>query len=107
MRKGTARTVGCLETVILDQVDILFDEGGLSRQQAQDWLNLLQLGVQKLYWAIYNENRACFCGTMYTLFHLARNADILEHMIEVIIDQRTQYRLHEPRIRKNGKSQRK
>jgi hypothetical protein len=95
MRHGAARTVGCLEQVVIEQVHFMFDETSLSPTKAQEWLGQLRIGIQKLYWAIYNGHRGCdpMCGTMYYLFHLPRNADVLERMIRDMADVRNDYGL--------------
>ena len=52
MRSGAADTVGCLEEVVLDQLQPLFPDGKyMSRKQAQEHLDRIQIGVQKLYWS--------------------------------------------------------
>ena len=84
MRQGTLDTVLCLEKVILDQVEILFPEGKyLSRAQAEKKLERLRFAVGSFYWSLYNEHTGCkhFCGTIWQVLHLAKNADFLEQMI--------------------------
>ena len=96
MRNGAANTVGCLEEAVLDQLQHLFPDGKpLSREKAQEHLDRIQIGVQKLYWSIYNEHAGCdpFCGTMYQVFHLSPNARILEDIIRTLIRQRKEYGL--------------
>ena len=96
MRSGSADTIGCLEEIVLDQVDALFPDGKyLSRRKAREYLDMIEIGVQKLYWSIYNEHVGCdpFCGTMYQVFHLSPNARILEDMIRALVRQRKEYDL--------------
>ena len=96
MRNGHADTIVCLEEVILDQLQPLFPDGEyLSRQKAREYLDMIQIGVQKLYWSIYNEHAGCdpFCGTIYQVFHLSPNARILEEMIRRLVRQRKEYGL--------------
>lgn len=81
---------------MLDQVDALFPNGEyLSRQKAREYLDMIEVGVQKLYWSIYNEHAGCdpFCGTIYQVFHLPPNARILENMIRALVRQRREYGL--------------
>ncbi len=95
MRHGAAKTVRCLEDVILDQVEILFPDGEyLSREQAKQKLDALAEAVQTMYWSIYNENIACdpSCGTMWHPMHLASHAQILEQMIRDIAYVRNYHR---------------
>ena len=96
MRHGAAKTVRCLEDVILDQVEILFPDGEyLSREQAKQKLDALAEAVQTMYWSIYNGNIACdpSCGTYWHDLHLHGNAHILEHMLREIIRIRNMYGL--------------
>jgi hypothetical protein len=96
MRHGAAKTVRCLEDVILDQVEILFPDGEyLSREQAKQKLDALAEAVQTMYWSIYNENIACdpSCGTYWHDLHLHGNAHILEHMLREIVRVRNMYGL--------------
>ncbi len=93
MRHGAARTVGCLEEVIIGQVKIMFEPDVLSAAQAQKYLDQLRNGAGKLYWDIYNNHKGCFCGTMYQLLHLSGIADILERMIRVMARQRNEFRV--------------
>ena len=95
MRHGAAKTVRCLEDVILDQVEILFPDGEyLSREQAKQKLDALAEAVQTMYWSIYNGNIACdpSCGTMWHVMHLASHAQILEQMIRDIAYVRNYHR---------------
>ena len=92
-REGFLDTVLCLEEVILDQVEILFEDDVLTREQAKKELRILRFAAGGLYWKIYNENRGCFCGTMYYAHHLWENAQILESMIKEMIRQREKYGL--------------
>ena len=99
MRQGTLDTVLCLEKVILDQVEILFPDGKyLSRAQAEKKLERLGSAIQTFYWSLYNEHTGCkhFCGTMWQVFHLAKNAHVLEGVIRDIVDQRNQYKIEGP-----------
>ena len=96
MRSGAAKTVGCMEETVLDQLQPLFPDGKyMSRKQAQEHLDRIRIGVQKLYWSIYNEHVGCesFCGTIYQVFHLSPNARILEDMIRALVRQRKEYGL--------------
>lgn len=96
MRSGAANTIGCLEKVVLDQLQPLFPDGKyMSRKQAREHLDRIRIGVQKLYWSIYNEHVGCdpFCGTIYQVFHLSPNARILEDMIRALVRQRKEYGL--------------
>lgn len=96
MRNGAADTVVCLEDIVLDQVDALFPDGKyLSRQKAREYLDMIEIGVQKLYWSIYNQHAGCvpLCGTIYHVMHLPPNARILEDMIRALIRQRQEYGL--------------
>ena len=99
MRQGTLDTVLCLEKVILDQVEILFPDGeNLSRAQAEEKLERLRFAVGSFYWSLYNGHVGCkgFCGTMWQVLHLAKNADFLEQMIRDIADQRNRYEIEGP-----------
>ncbi len=94
MRNGTLDSVLCLEKVILDQVDILFPDGNnLSREEAKYYLDLIKYGIQKFYWAIYNDHVGCapLCGTIFHLMHLGANSDVIEEMIRDMIRQRKRY----------------
>ena len=99
MRQGTLDTVLCLEKVILDQVEILFPDGiNLSRAEAEEKLERLRFAVGSFYWSLYNGHKGCdgFCGTMWQVLHLAKNADFLEQMIRDIADQRNRYKIEGP-----------
>ncbi|MEE9250037.1 MAG: hypothetical protein V3U93_02790 [Alphaproteobacteria bacterium] len=99
MRQGALDTVLCLEKVILDQVEILFPDGKyLSRSQAEKKLERLGSAIQTFYWSLYNEHTGCkhFCGTMWQVLHLAKNADFLEQMIRDLADQRNRYKIEGP-----------
>ncbi len=99
MRQGALDTVLCLEKVILDQVEILFPDGqNLSRAQAEKKLERLGSAIQTFYWPLYNGHVGCkgFCGTMWQVFHLAKNAHVLEGVIRDIVDQRNQYKIEGP-----------
>jgi hypothetical protein len=93
MRKGAAQSVGCLEKMIIEQVRVMFDEIILTPAQAQEWLDMLRLGIRKLYWAIYNSHRGCdpTCGTKDPLIDLTAHGDVLEQMIRVMADTRNEY----------------
>ncbi len=83
MREGGAITIGCLEEVILDQAEILFEPEYFSRRQVEEKLDQLADAYQKLYWSIYNQHRGCVpCGTMYHVFHLGAHSAILKKMIK-------------------------
>ena len=73
MRSGSARSIGCLEGVIHDQAEALFDEETLDSLKLKEQLIKLRKGYQILYWALYNEHSACglprmACGTMYLAY---------------------------------------
>ena len=93
MRLGAAKSVGCLEKAIIGEVKIMYAPDALSAAQAQKYLDQISIGVQKLYWDIYNGHKACPCGTQYHLFHLAEHARILESIIRVMAHQRNEFRL--------------
>ena len=95
MRRGTLKSVLCLEGAILDLTEILFETSYLSREKAQERLKTLRFSYGRFYWDIHNEHRGCrlHCGTMYQLFHLTANASILEKMIKDMVDKRYQYEI--------------
>lgn len=95
MRSGTLDTVLCLEQVILDQVEVLFEPEYLSRTEAQKKLKRTRMAYGGLYWSIYNEHRGCdpMCGTIRHVFHLAENARILEKMIRDMVKERNEFEI--------------
>ena len=51
MRAGIALMVRCLEGIILDQVEVMFPgphQESLSRQAAREYLDNIEIGVQKM-----------------------------------------------------------
>ncbi len=95
MRYGAAKSAGCLEEVILDQVEVLFEPDDLSREQAQKHLDQLQNAYQKLYWAIYNDHRGCYrrCGTARQVLDPAVYAHLLEKMIRDMVKERNEFEI--------------
>ena len=95
MRYGATESVDCLEKVVIEQVRYMFHEVDLPPAQAQKWLDQMNIGHMKLYWAIYNDHRGCnlMCGTMYQLFHLPAHADVLEKIIRDMVDVRNEYKM--------------
>ena len=92
MRGGSARSAKCLQDVILDQVEVMFDPKTLTRKEAFEKLQLISEGVQTLYWSIFNQHRKCrrWCGTDRHVYHLAHYADLLEHMIRDMVRERNE-----------------
>ena len=95
MRWGTLYTALCLEYVILDQVEILFEPEFLSRKEMRNKIDDIRSAYGSFYWSLYNENRGCrgMCGTIFNTFHLTVYSDLLEKMLRDIVNQRTRYRL--------------
>ena len=98
MRSGGARSIGCLQGVIRDQAEALFDEESLNSLDLEEQLTKIRKGYQTLYWAIYNDHRACRfprmeCGTFYHVFHLGEHSSLLEKIIRDMVEQRNEYRL--------------
>ena len=98
MRSGGARSIGCLEGVIRDQAEALFDEETLNSLNLEDQLTKIAKGYQTLYGAIYNRHTACGlprmeCGSFYHVFHLGKHSYLLEEIIRDMVKQRNEYRL--------------
>lgn len=95
MRYGAADSVGCLEKVVSDQAEAMFEPETVSKNDIQDWLDSILEGYQKFYWAIYNSHRGCSpqCGTIYHVFHLSKHASLLEKMIRDMAKQRNKYEI--------------
>ena len=95
MRWGTLRTAMCLEYVILDQVEILFEPEYLSRHEMRKKIDDIRNAYGSFYWSLYNDHNGCdpTCGTLYHVFHLSVYADLLRDMIGDIVAQRRQYGL--------------
>ena len=92
IRGGSARSAKCLQDVILDQVEVMFEPKTLTRKEASEKLQLISEGVQTLYWSIFNQHRKCrrWCGTDRHVYHLAHYADLLEHMIRDMVRERNE-----------------
>lgn len=92
MRGGSARSAKCLQDVILDQVEVMFEPKTLTRKEASEKLQLISEGVQTLYWSIFNQHRKCrrWCGTDRHVYHLAYYADLLEDMIRAMVHERNE-----------------
>ena len=86
MRHGTVRTATCMEKVILDLTERIFDRDTYTREKMQKRLDAIRENYERLIWDIYNENKGCPpCGIMYQLEHAFRYAQLLEgitkHMV--------------------------
>ena len=92
MRSGGARTAKCLQDVILDQVEAMFDPKTLTRKEALEKLHLISEGYQTLYWSIYNQHRKCarWCGTDRHVYHLGAYTALLEKIIRDMVDERNE-----------------
>lgn len=94
MRHGSARSIRCLQNVILDQVDAMFDPKYLSREQAKKQLRKIIEGYQPLMWSIYNEHKSCGveCGTDRHVLHLGDHAALLEDILKQMINERNEFK---------------
>jgi hypothetical protein len=99
MRHGAAITLGCMEKVIVDQSKAIFDPKYMSPEKIQKHLDQIQIGTQKIYWALYNGHDRCpeVCGTMNHLLHLPPNIDVLEQIIRDIARERNQNKIEDRR----------
>ena len=101
-RSGMARTVGCLEVEVVNQLQALFPEGaagsfpdGTPKSKAGIEKLIAEMGssYQGLQWSIWNEHRGCDpCGTMYQLFHIGKYASLLEEILREVVGVRNEYR---------------
>lgn len=95
MRMATNKAQRCLEEIILNQTDAMFDRSTFNREQASVMLKKMREGLGGMYWEVYNEHRKCqdghspvFCGTDKQLYHLAEYSEVLERMIHTMINIR-------------------
>jgi hypothetical protein len=94
MRSGSARTARCLQNIILDQSEEMFEPDTLSRQEVLEKTDKISEGYQTLYWAIYNTHKRCdrFCGTDKHVYHLSAYTSLLEDIIKDMINERNEVR---------------
>lgn len=93
-REGILLSVLCLEERILEQFEVLFSPGDLTKEEAAAQLETIRMSYGTLYWKLYNEHQGCvFCGTQYYSIHLSALSRILETLLRDAVDQRNQYRL--------------
>ena len=89
MRSGSARSIACLEGVIRDQAEALFDEETLDSLKLKQQLARIAEGYQALYWAIYNKHRACglphmACESNYQVIHLGKHSNLLAYPVNTL-----------------------
>ena len=92
------RTIRCLQSAIRDQAKALFDEETLDSMNLEEQLTKIREGYGGLYWAIYNQHKACglprmACGTFYHVFHVAALSSLLEDIIRDMVKQRNEYQI--------------
>ena len=92
MRRGGARSAKCLQDVILDQVEAMFEPKTLTRKEASEKLQLISEGYQTLYWSIYNQHRKCarWCGTDRHVYHLGAYTALLKKIIRDMVRERNE-----------------
>lgn len=100
---GAAKSVECLQNLLLDQLEPLFagldhhsfpfTERPVNREGFKLTLSELATAYQNLIWEIYNAHRGCDpgCGTMWYSTHLIAYADLLEELIRAVAGQRNEY----------------
>ena len=105
MRRGAAKTVGCLEDRIVVHLKALFKgkENGtfpdgktkFTEEGFRQILEQLAISYQGLYWSLYNDHAGCKggCGTMYATFHLAKYTALLEQILRDVVAQRNEFNL--------------
>ena len=93
MRWGIARTAVCIEYVILDQVEVVFEPRFLSRKDMRKKLDDVSEGYQTFYWLLYNEHRGCGCEAHFNTRHLRAYAELLREMLRDLTRQRQEYGL--------------
>ena len=95
IRNGSAKSIGCLHELILDQTEAMFEPRYLSRKVAMARLDKLADSYQKFIWDIHNSHRGCSptCGTIYHVFHLGSHAGLLEEMLRTMIHKRYEYEI--------------
>lgn len=92
-REGILLSALCLEERILDQFEMLFAPGVLTRDDAADHLKTIRKSYGSLYWKLYNEHQGCdACGTQYHTVHVDAYSRLLEQILRDAVDQRNQYK---------------
>jgi hypothetical protein len=89
MRRGGNNTAQCLQHEIVKHASMLIDDGAMTSEDIAQLLNQLSKSYGKLYWSMYNENKACkpSCGTMYRTFHISALTTLYENILKDIISQ--------------------
>ena len=93
MRWGIARTVSCIEHVLLDQVAVAFEPRFLSRRDMRKKLDNIRNAYGSFYWSLYNEHRGCGCEMHFNTRHLRAYAELLREMLRDLTRQRQEYGL--------------
>ena len=97
MHTGIIESVDCLESAILDQVEILFPNGRyMSIGRAEDLLQMIGWGIGRFYAALYIQNIHCqknSCGTQWNTAHQSKVAEIFGTIIQDTIEIRNRYNL--------------
>ena len=92
LRWGIARTIGCIEYVLLDQVEVVFKPRFLSRRDMRRKIDEISEGYQTFYWSLYNEHRGCFCEATFNTHHLRAYQPVEKGVIDRVSRHGEAYR---------------
>jgi len=93
MRKGALDSAQCLKKEVAQQIRIFIDEDSISNDEITELLESLNAAYGRLYWLMFNENKACTpsCGTMNHPLHNAYVARAYEMILKDLISLRKKY----------------
>ena len=93
MRKGALDSAICLKKEITIQAQALIKDTSITKDEISALLENLNAAYGRLYWLMFNENKACTpsCGTMNHPLHNAYVARAYESILKDIIRLRKEY----------------
>jgi hypothetical protein len=92
-RDGFLDTIECLEKVIINQIDVLFDHSGIWSTVYRDRLDHIKFAYARFHRDLAMENKTCMptCGLIHANDDLNAHAQLLEIMLRNVIRKEFEY----------------
>ena len=93
MRKGALDSALCLKQEVATQATALIQKTSITKEELSELLDNLNAAYGRLYWLMFNENKACrpSCGTMNHPLHNAYVARAYELILKDLIRLRKEH----------------